>query len=218
MLDLVDNSRTETEPPTAAPSPSMSAAIVAPSSRAQADDRPWGVDVEAARTGDRDAFGRLYREFGRMVHAILLTRLRAADAEDAVHDVFVLALERINDLREDAASGGWLATIARHRATDLQRRARHRRASGNVDSEWPDDRPPTTCSLEQRAEIQRILTTIRELPETYRESMMMRLVEGMSGPEIADRLQLAPNSVRVHLHRGMTLLRERLQNEEDPGS
>ena len=56
----------------------------------------------------------------------------------------------------------------------------------------------------------RTLAAIRELPETYRETLIMRLVEGMSGPEIAERTGMKPRSVRVNLHRGFKLLRERL--------
>lgn len=61
-----------------------------------------------------------------------------------------------------------------------------------------------------RAEAARALRAIRELPDTYRETLIMRLVEGLSGPEIAERTGMTPDSVRVHLHRGMKLLRERL--------
>jgi RNA polymerase sigma-70 factor, ECF subfamily len=49
------------------------------------------------------------------------------------------------------------------------------------------------------------------LPEAYRETLMMRLVEGMTGPEIAARTGLTPDSVRVNLHRGMKLLRDALE-------
>ena len=51
---------------------------------------------------------------------------------------------------------------------------------------------------------------IRDRPEAYRETLLMRLVEGLSGPEIAERTGLTPESVRVNLHRGMKLLRDRL--------
>ena len=54
------------------------------------------------------------------------------------------------------------------------------------------------------------LRAIRCLPETYRETLIMRLVEGLTGPEIAERTGMTPDSVRVHLHRGIKLLRERL--------
>jgi RNA polymerase sigma-70 factor (ECF subfamily) len=55
-----------------------------------------------------------------------------------------------------------------------------------------------------------VLRAIRELPEAYRETLILRLVEGMSGPEIATRTGLTPGSVRVNLHRGMKQLREKL--------
>ena len=56
-----------------------------------------------------------------------------------------------------------------------------------------------------------VLAIMRSLPETYRETLMLRLVEGMTGPEIAGRTGLTEASVRVNLCRGMKLLRERLE-------
>ena len=59
-------------------------------------------------------------------------------------------------------------------------------------------------------EADEILETIRGLPEAYRETLILRLVEGMTGPEIAERIGLTHDSVRVNLFRGMKMLRERL--------
>ena len=59
-----------------------------------------------------------------------------------------------------------------------------------------------------------MLEVVRSLPEAYRETLVMRLVEGMSGPEIAARTGMTPASVRVNLHRGMKMLREKLGLEE----
>ena len=55
-----------------------------------------------------------------------------------------------------------------------------------------------------------MLEVVRGLPEAYRETLVLRLVEGMTGPEIAARTGMTPASVRVNLHRGMKLLREKL--------
>ena len=55
-----------------------------------------------------------------------------------------------------------------------------------------------------------ILDAIRNLPDAYREILILRLVEGMTGPEIAERTGLTHGSVRVTLHRGMHQLRARL--------
>ena len=69
--------------------------------------------VAAARDGDRAAFGRLYAKYSRMIHGILLARVPQRDVDDLVHDVFILAMRRLETLREAGAFGGWLAMIAR---------------------------------------------------------------------------------------------------------
>ena len=56
-----------------------------------------------------------------------------------------------------------------------------------------------------------VIEVVRSLPDAYRETLVLRLVEGMTGQEIADRTGMTPASVRVNLHRGMRLLRDRLQ-------
>lgn len=166
---------------------------------------PEALLVEAARRGDPEAFGRLYNLYGPMVHGILLARVPWAEADDLLQDVFLTAFRKLHTLRADAAFGGWLAMIARNRATDYHRRSRETaELSENLAQERGGD-----C-----AEAAEALQLIRELPEAYRETLVLRLVEGMSGPEIAERCGLTPASVRVNLHRGMKLLRARLGVEE----
>jgi RNA polymerase sigma-70 factor (ECF subfamily) len=173
------------------------------------DERDDAQLVEDARHGDRDAFGRLYDRYARMVHGILLARVPLRDVDDLVHDVFLLALPRLHSLRDVARFGGWLAAIARNRANDY-----HRRGRVEVEVELSDDtleRPGTPASLTSTdAEAAAALGAIRTLPETYREILLLRLVEGMTGPEIAARTGLTPGSVRVTLHRGMQQLRAKL--------
>jgi RNA polymerase sigma-70 factor (ECF subfamily) len=58
---------------------------------------------------------------------------------------------------------------------------------------------------------------IRRLPDAYVEPLILRLVAGMSGPEIAERTGLSPSYVRVNLHRGMKHLRSRLLESGEQG-
>jgi RNA polymerase sigma-70 factor (ECF subfamily) len=162
--------------------------------------------VEAAQSGDREAFARLYELYAPMVHGVLLARVPPADVDDLVHDVFLLALKRMHTLEDSRAFGAWLMTVARHRATDFHRRSQ-------VTSELPEDRAGNHSS-EADAQAAMALAMIRKLPEAYRETLVLRLVEGMTGPEIATRTGLTPASVRVNLHRGMKLLRAKLGVEE----
>ena len=157
--------------------------------------------VMAARHGDRDAFGQLYRRYGRMVHGVLLARMPRDEVDDLVQEVFLKAMRQLGSLREPEAFGGWLATMARNAAADARRR-------GRPTEELPDDVAAPDPGL---AEAEAVLRLIRALPEAYREPLVLRLVEGMTGPEIAQRTGLTPGSVRVNLHRGYTLLRERLR-------
>ena len=161
--------------------------------------------VERVRRGDRDAFGELYDLYGSMVHGILLARVPFDDVDDLVQDVFLLAFKRIHTLREAAAFGGWLAMITRNRAVDFHRRKRE------------TEELPLNLSVREPVDTEaaEALQLIRTLPEAYRETLILRLVEGMTGPEIAERTGLTPASVRVNLHRGMKLLREKLGMERE---
>jgi RNA polymerase sigma-70 factor (ECF subfamily) len=164
--------------------------------------------VLAAREGDRAAFGGLYARYARMVHGILLARVPASDVDDLVQDVFLRALPRLCDLRDVARFGPWLAAITRNRANDYYRQTR---AVAAVTESLPEDEAELPASsTAPNAEAAVILTFVRSLPDAYRETLILRLVEGMTGPEIAARTGLTPGSVRVNLHRGMQQLREKL--------
>src|SRR5262249_54219105 len=79
--------------------------------------------VEAAREGDRAAFGQLYDRYSRMVHGILLARVPLRQVDDLVQDVFLRALPRLHALRDITRLGAWLAAITRNRASDYHRHA-----------------------------------------------------------------------------------------------
>jgi RNA polymerase sigma-70 factor (ECF subfamily) len=159
-----------------------------------------GATIRAVMRGDRDAFAKLYADYVLMVHAILLGRVPQRDVDDLVQDVFITAYTRLAELREPAAFGGWLATIARNRATDYLRHTREQ-------VELPPEMPGGDAI---EADTMAILDVIRKLPDAYRDTLLMRLVEGMTGAEIAERSGLTPGSVRVNLNRGMKLLRDKL--------
>lgn len=152
-----------------------------------------------ARAGDRRAFEQLFLRYAPMVHGVLLARVPRADADDLMQDVFVVALERLHAFEGSERVGAWLATIARNRVIDAWRKPKLEL----VLTERTTTQPP-------RLEVNEVLETIRALPEAYREPLVLRLVEGLSGPEIAAQVGLTPESVRVNLFRGMKLLKERL--------
>jgi RNA polymerase sigma-70 factor (ECF subfamily) len=156
--------------------------------------------VKAVLDGDRDGFAGLYDLYAPLVHGILLARVPRAEVDDLVQDIFLHAFKKLHTLREASSFGPWIAMIARNRAVDFHRRSRET-------VELTDD---VRGSDKQEAKAAEILGLIRTLPDAYRETLVLRLVEGMTGPEIAARTGLTAASVRVNLHRGMKLLREKL--------
>ena len=182
---------------------------------------PDAALVRAAQKGDRAAYGHLYARYARMVHGILLARVAAHHVEDLVQDVFLQALPKLPSLRDPDYFAGWLAAIARNRAADF-----HRSAKGDIslDGDRPSERSAASTKLatpensHTSAEAHAVLAAIRSLPEAYREPLILRLVEGMTGPEIAAHTGLTHGSVRVNLSRGMQQLREILNRKVSPAS
>ncbi len=160
--------------------------------------------VEAVLAGNRDVFGRLYQLYAPLVHGVLLARLPRSEVEDMVQDIFLHALRKLHTLRDTRAFGPWIAMIARNRAMDFHRRSRET-------IELSEDLRSADSSQSKAEEILAVICT---LPDAYRETLVLRLVEGMTGPEIATRTGLTAASVRVNLHRGMKLLRTKLGFKE----
>jgi RNA polymerase sigma-70 factor (ECF subfamily) len=157
--------------------------------------------VRAVLDGDRESFSTLYGQFAPLVHGILLARVPRLEVEDLVQDIFLHAFRKLDTLRDAAAFGPWIAMIARNRAMDFHRRSRQ---TVEINEEQ------ASADQGRRVRADEILDVIRSLPEAYRETLVLRLVEGMTGPEIASRTGLTSASVRVNLHRGMKKLREQL--------
>lgn len=156
----------------------------------------------AAQRGSPDAFRHLYRRFVAAVHGVLLSRFRPAIAEDLTQECFLLAYRKLSQLREPAKFGPWVVAIARR----MDARDETRYSSMSESEPLVDHRENSEAAIDADT----VLRIIVSLPETYRETLILRLVEGMGGPEIAAVTGLHPDSVRVNLHRGMKLLRDAL--------
>lgn len=183
---------------------SSATALAFDSTTEDATDSVESTLIRAVLAGNRDQFGGLYELYAPLVHGVLLARLPRSEVEDMVQEIFLHALRKLHTLRDAAAFGPWIAMIARNRAMDFHRRSR----------ETVEVTEDLRSSDSSGAQAEEILAIIRTLPDAYRETLVLRLVEGMTGPEIATRTGLTAASVRVNLHRGMKLLRTKLGFEE----
>jgi RNA polymerase sigma-70 factor (ECF subfamily) len=174
--------------------------------------------VRSARSGDRAAFEELVRRTTRLVFARLY--LDTGDrhrAEDLVQETMLAAFRRLRTLQAAHGFRSWLLRIAQNVAIDAARReGRHKRAAPTHGDptvleriSGPGPRPDEQA--EQREMRGQVLAILRSLPEEYRMPLMLRYVAGSDYETICMELGLSNGSLRGLLHRGLKLLRTKLE-------
>jgi RNA polymerase sigma-70 factor (ECF subfamily) len=163
--------------------------------------------ARSARAGDRDAFESLHARYARPVRALLLAWAGARDVDDLLQETFLQAWRARAALREPERYAAWLFAIGRSVAR------RPRRGADAGATSLPDElaAPGAERAAARAAESAEVLAALQSLPESYRETLALRLIEGFNGPEIAALTGLTHGSVRVNLHRGFERLREVLR-------
>lgn len=174
--------------------------------------------VRRAQTGDRHAFELLVARYTRFAGAVALGVLGDYHgALDVVQEAFVKVLRGLNDLDDPRRFKGWLRNVVRRTALDARRRRRVAGRSGDplpgeeegtVPLPAPDVRPE---DLLARAELrEQVRHEIAQLPETQREVVMLKYIEGMSYEAIAEATGLTVSTIESRLFRARNALRQRL--------
>ena len=129
--------------------------------------------VRAAHGGDRDAFTVLYDQHVRFVHTLLLAYAAPDEVPDLVQDVFLTAWKQLPALRDFAAFPGWLSSISRNTGRmHVRARREHVPLSNEIQS--------SGVTPESALDAERALMLIAILPESQREALLLRLVDGMN--------------------------------------
>lgn len=174
---------------------------------------PGAVDLRDSRV-----LQSLWQAHRRWVAAILLAHMpREAELEDLLQEVAMRLVTHAGELEGPEKVRPWLRTVAVNvarthgRRQTVQRRAFPRladdplpRAEGNDDAQQRDDRD----------EGRRAMRLSRQLPEEYREPLLLRAVRGMSYRQIADTLGLPMTTVETRLVRARRMLREQMELDE----
>ena len=165
--------------------------------------------VLKARAGDRIAFTELMQRHAAKLHACLLAYVTPSDVDDLLQETMLAAWRGLPTLQQTSEPLPWLFGIARNhgRRGYVKRRKQDRSLS-----------QPELLRAEESEGISapRLLHHIHQLPEAYRVSLVMRLLEGLGSAPIAIATGMTEASVRVNLSRGMKILRENLGREGYP--
>ena len=143
--------------------------------------------------------------------------LAEAAADDVLQETWLAALERPPRQREGL--GAWLRSVLRNRAR-LWLRSEARRVERDRIAARPESVDAGSELVERRAALHQLVSALESLPEPYADALWMRFFDDLPTPEIAARLGIAEATVRSRIHRGLALLRERLERDSggDPGS
>ena len=189
------------------------AAVPAVSPRCAAAENNADNVLLLAKAGDQAAFATLVRRHQNMVFSVALHMLRSRPAaEDLAQEVFLELYRSLDRLESDAHVVSWLRRVAGHRCIDEIRRRNHR-------PEFGTDMLPETGHSPQPREVfvaERLQALVAGLPARARMVVVLRYQEEMEPTEIADTLGMPVNTVKSHLRRSITALRERLMGRGQP--
>lgn len=159
--------------------------------------------LEECRRGDREALSLLYTRFApKMLGVIRRFVPDGEDAEDILHDGFIVAMTRLDQLRDPDYIERWLATIMRN----LALRFLHEQDISTMLDEMPEmmDSP----ELDGFIDLDTLESLIKKLPDGYQKVFRLAVLENKSHKEIGKILGIAPNSSSSQLFHARKMMQK----------
>ncbi len=171
--------------------------------------------LEQSRSGDRDAYGILVGRYQGLICSLAYSSNGdLSRSEDLAQETFITAWNRLADLREREKFKSWLCGIARNLIANARRRERRAATEGAIPSDQLEDNVDPLPSPSERAvsseEAELVWQSLEEIPENYREPLVLFYREEQSVERVAEALDLSQDAVKQRLSRGRKLLRERV--------
>ena len=183
-------------------------------------------DLDQARQGDREAFGRLVKRHQRRVYAAALHILgNHSDADDATQEAFVRAYKGLSTFDGRADFFTWLYRITVNTAlnalrSDKRGAALHQR--GNTEAAHIGGRPEALGQVapspaqqaQQTGEVSRVLTAVASLSASLRVTLVLATIEELPHKQIAEILDIPEGTVAWRVNEARRLLKQKLAGEE----
>lgn len=171
--------------------------------------------VERAWEGDRGAFGTLYERYVRYVKTIALRILRSeADADEVCQDVFIQAMEKLQQLKDPACFGGWLGSIAHRKSLNHKARRRCLLAGDSPLLEYGGDDSSLPIEQAITAEQARMVrANVKRLRPLDRNTLVAFYFHGQTLVEMSDEFDAPVGTIKRRLH----VARKRLAQQMESG-
>src|SRR4051812_47994044 len=188
--------------------------------------------VARLQARDETAVHELAERYGSRIYQLALRQMKnREDAEEVTQDVLMKIYRKVGSFRGDAALSSWIYRITFNTAMSRLRNSRLARiadqereravAADRASGEPRTARQPADWSRMPDEALLRVqlrdafAAAIADLPEIYREPVMLRDVQGLSTEEASSRLHVKDQTLKSRLHRGRIMLRERLRSFTD---
>jgi RNA polymerase sigma-70 factor (ECF subfamily) len=179
--------------------------------------------VAKAKGGDHRAFGRLVEMYQDQIFALSYDLMgNYDDASDLAQEAFIRGFRSLGSFEERARFSTWLYRITVNLAMDVHRK-RRRRPTSSFEAHFRDGAPPEKSSALvemptdsfETEEVHRILQgALDQLTENQRTATVLKYFHQRSCKEIAEMMGCAEGTVRIHLHRALNHLRNRIKKRE----
>ena len=171
--------------------------------------------VQASLAGNRDAFGQIVARYQSLVCSLAYSATGSLNtSEDLAQETFLTAWKQLAGLREPEKLRAWLCGIARniiHNSLRRQGREPSHRAEALEDA--PESLSPEPHPMDQtisKEELAILWRSLEQIPELYREPMILFYRENQSVETVAQNLELTEDAVKQRLSRGRNMLREQV--------
>jgi RNA polymerase sigma-70 factor (ECF subfamily) len=177
------------------------------------DDTALRETVNAAQSGDREAFGRLVERFQKMVYGIAYRQLRHhSESQELCQDVFLQAMRKIGQLHDAACFGAWLRSIAGRMAINrvLRRRSVRAADANGIDGLCVENETPLSLML-ARERNHRMHQGLRRLRALDRQTLTAFYFDGRSLVEMSEAFASPIGTIKRRLHVARKRLAKELQ-------
>ena len=165
--------------------------------------------IDKCKKGDRKAQEQLYRKYSNILFGICLKYSRnKTEAEDSLHDSFMTIFEKIGQYKSKGSFEGWIKRITINTVLQKYRKEEYLKVvSDNVEEEVEVESVYTDIGL------QTLLKYIQELPNKYRMTFNLYVLDGYSHKEISSILGTSTGTSKSNLARARMILKEKIENK-----
>ena len=175
--------------------------------------------IDATLTGKTEAFDELIRRYqDRLVHSLEHALNSRDDALDVAQQAFVLAWKKLSTFRRESAFYSWLYRIARNVAISSIRQPGIKSTSldqlhdaAGFEPTDGNSRSAPEHASKQLEEINLVQNALQEIPDEFRQPLVLKEIDGMSYEQIAKILDIPLGTVRSRIFRARQELIAKLQ-------